>query len=44
LADPATQGKALVLAEQIRDPVRSCKQHNRLKTGSQVHEEPNEKS
>jgi histidyl-tRNA synthetase len=43
LADPATQGKALVLAEQIRDPVRSCKQL-RLKTGSQVHEEPNEKS
>ena len=35
LSDPATQGKALVLAEQIRDQLEATNSTIRLKTGSQ---------
>ena len=35
LSDPATQGKALVLAEQIRDQLETTNSIIRLKTGSQ---------
>ena len=35
LSDPATQGKALVLAEQIRDQLETTNSTIRLKTGSQ---------
>ncbi|AMW79801.1 histidine--tRNA ligase [Acinetobacter sp. TGL-Y2] len=35
LADPATQGKALQIAEQIRDQLEATNSHIRLKTGSQ---------
>ncbi len=35
LADPATQGKALQIAEQIRDQLEAANSHIRLKTGSQ---------
>ncbi|CAM2875720.1 histidine--tRNA ligase [Acinetobacter celticus] len=35
VSDPATQGKALVLAEQIRDQFELANSHIRLKVGSQ---------
>ncbi|WP_151810942.1 histidine--tRNA ligase [Acinetobacter bereziniae] len=35
LSDPATQGQALVLAEQIRDQIETANSAIRLKTGSQ---------
>lgn len=35
VADPASQGKALVLAEQIRDQLEAAGSTIRLKTGSQ---------
>ena len=35
LADPSYQGKALVLAEQIRNQLEAANSHIRLKTGSQ---------
>lgn len=35
LADPATQGKALQIAEQIRDQLEAANSNIRLKTGSQ---------
>ncbi|NNP72860.1 histidine--tRNA ligase [Acinetobacter defluvii] len=35
VSDPATQGKALVLAEQIRDQLETANSTIRLKTGSQ---------
>ncbi|MBO3655628.1 histidine--tRNA ligase [Acinetobacter bereziniae] len=35
LSDPATQGQALVLAEQMRDQIETAKSTIRLKTGSQ---------
>ncbi|WP_173912421.1 histidine--tRNA ligase [Acinetobacter sp. Marseille-Q1618] len=35
VSDPATQGKALVLAEQIRDQLETANSAIRLKTGSQ---------
>ncbi|MDR0234700.1 histidine--tRNA ligase [Acinetobacter sp.] len=35
LSDPATQGQALVLAEQIRDQIETANSTIRLKTGSQ---------
>ncbi|AYO55595.1 histidine--tRNA ligase [Acinetobacter sp. WCHAc060033] len=35
VSDPATQGQALVLAEQIRDQLESANSSIRLKTGSQ---------
>lgn len=35
VSDPATQGKALVLAEQIRDQLETANRSIRLKTGSQ---------
>ncbi|MFW1800719.1 histidine--tRNA ligase [Acinetobacter nematophilus] len=35
VSDPATQGQALVLAEQIRDQIETAKTSIRLKTGSQ---------
>ncbi len=35
LADPATQGKALVLAEQLRNQLEAANSSIRLKTGSQ---------
>src|SRR5690606_28939873 len=35
VSDPATQGRALVLAEQIRDQLEALNSTIRLKTGSQ---------
>jgi histidyl-tRNA synthetase len=35
LSDPATQGQALVLAEQMRDQIETANSAIRLKTGSQ---------
>ena len=35
VADPASQGKALVLAEQIRDQLEAAGSNIRLKVGSQ---------
>jgi histidyl-tRNA synthetase len=35
VSDPATQGKALVLAEQIRDQLENANSAIRLKVGSQ---------
>ena len=44
VADPASQGKALVLAEQIRDQLEAAGSNIRLKVGSRFNEIANEKA